>query len=141
MNGTELIGAEYWAAFWEWIADKAFVLVVVFLAVEYIAGRWAKPHKEALDSARKLEIAELTKDAETARKDTANAQLQLQQLRFPRSLDIENFEAAVKVISPPASYEVCTMLTHLTRHSWRSLFGEYSSMPNGRRSKREGQSR
>jgi len=63
MTATDLIGAEYWANFWEWIADKAFILVVAFLAIEYITGRWAKPHREELDDARKLEIAQLTKDA------------------------------------------------------------------------------
>lgn len=63
MTAVDLVAAEYWANFWEWIADKAFILVVVFLAIEYITGRWAKPHREALDDARKLEVAQLTKEA------------------------------------------------------------------------------
>jgi|GEM_PF-5693081 len=106
MTPTELTGAEYWASFWEWTADKAFILVVIFLGVEYIAGRWAKPHKEAIEDARKLQIAQLEKDAAQANERQKRAELELLQLRLPRSLDFDKFKAAVGKIPPPTSFEV-----------------------------------
>src|ERR1700722_14549835 len=114
MTATDLIGAEYWATFWDWIADKAFIIVVIALAVEYISVRWAKPHREALDDARKLEIAQLTKDAARlsaegnqaraavadanaraaeASQKAAEAQLALEKFKTPRTLTGEQLSA------------------------------------------------
>jgi len=50
-------------------------------------------------------IAKLTTDGDLARKETAQAKLELLQLRFPRSLDIDKFKAAVAKI-PPTPFEV-----------------------------------
>jgi hypothetical protein len=50
-------------------------------------------------------IAKLTTDGDLARKETAQAKLELLQLRFPRSLDLDKFKAAVEKI-PPTPFEV-----------------------------------
>jgi hypothetical protein len=126
MTAVDLVGAEYWATFWEWIADKAFILVVAFLAIEYIAGRWAKPHREALEEAQKLEIAQLTKDAarlskegEEARAVTAaadaraaeasqkaaEAQLALEKFKAPRTISPDDHNRLVAALKPFAGIE------------------------------------
>jgi hypothetical protein len=50
-------------------------------------------------------IAELTTLGDIARKETAQAKLELQQVRFPRSLNIDKFKAAIERI-PPTTVEV-----------------------------------
>jgi hypothetical protein len=110
MDATAMVGAEYWASFWEWIGDKAFIIVVIALAVEYITGRWAKPHREALEDARKLQIAELSKEtvrlktegdqARAAIADanarTAQAELALQRMKEPRHLTEKGVKALLE---------------------------------------------
>jgi hypothetical protein len=54
--------------------------------------------KSSKESAERL--AELTTEAEVARKETAQAKLELQQIRFPRQLDIDKFKAGIADISP-----------------------------------------
>jgi hypothetical protein len=128
MTATDLVGAEYWATFWEWIADKAFILVVIFLAVEYIAGRWAKPHREALENTRKLEIAQLTKEGEQARaaiadsnaraaeasQKAAEAQLALEQYKAPRWIADARAEALAGRLRQFHDISVDVWLTHAT---------------------------
>jgi hypothetical protein len=50
-------------------------------------------------------IAKLMTDGDLARNETAQAKLLLEQMRFPRSLEIEKFRAAIEKI-PSASFEV-----------------------------------
>jgi hypothetical protein len=58
------------------------------------------------DAALAIErAAVLEREAETARKEAANAQLQLQQIRFPRRLDFDKLKAEIKEI-PPQFFEV-----------------------------------
>jgi hypothetical protein len=83
MDGPELIAAKYWSSLWEWIGDKAFLIVVVALAIEFLAARFARPHREALDHARELQLAELQKEA-------ADSQLKLATLRTPRATLLTN---------------------------------------------------
>jgi len=45
-------------------------------------------------------IAELTAQAETARKETAQAKLELQQLRFPRRLNSDKLKAGIEGVHP-----------------------------------------
>jgi hypothetical protein len=51
------------------------------------------------------ETARLSVEAETARKETAQAKLELQKIRFPRSLDIEKFRAGIEGLQS-GSFEV-----------------------------------
>jgi hypothetical protein len=99
MGSSALESAESWISFFWWFKLVAAALVTFGVGMEF-AGDWlSRPYEKTIDNARKLEMTRL----ETRAKE---AELELQQLRFPRSLDIEKFEAAVKAISPPTSYEV-----------------------------------
>jgi hypothetical protein len=68
MGGTELATATYWAPVLETIADIAFAVVIVALAVELVAGRLAKRFEHQIDAAREVQIAQL-------KRETADAQL------------------------------------------------------------------
>ena len=85
MDTPETIAATYWLSFWDWIGDKAFLIVVIALATEFLAARWAKPHREALDHARELQVAELNSKAESERLE----RLRLEAIVAPRSLTLE----------------------------------------------------
>jgi hypothetical protein len=50
-------------------------------------------------------IAKLVTEGDLARKETAQAKLELQQLRFPRSLDFEEFKDELKGV-PKGSFEI-----------------------------------
>lgn|SRR5262249_7330779 len=98
MDTPEIANAKYWAEWWEWIGDKAFIIVVVALTVEYLTGRWARPHRDALEHARETQVAQLTKDAarlsaeaETAKREIASANERAEQAR----LEQERLKAAV----------------------------------------------
>jgi hypothetical protein len=58
-----LATATYWAPLLETIADIAFAVVIVALAVELISGRIAKRFERIIDNARELKIAELQRIA------------------------------------------------------------------------------
>lgn len=60
-----LATAGYWAPLLETIADIAFAVVIVALAVELVSGRIAKRFERKIESARELKIAKLNN--ETAR--------------------------------------------------------------------------
>ena len=88
MTETEIIDATYWAGFWSQLEHWAFFGVVLTLAVEFVALKLAEPHKTKIEAARELQTAQLVKDAarlttegDVARKETAEAKLQLEQLR------------------------------------------------------------
>jgi len=112
MTEAGIVDATYWAGFWSRIESWAFLGVVLTLAIEFIALKLAEPHKEKLEQHRESRLVELrneserlSKEAETARRETAEAQLQLQQMRSPRSLNIDKFTAAIGKI-PPTEVEV-----------------------------------
>jgi hypothetical protein len=65
MNGPALAVAAYWAPVLETIADIAFAIVIVALAVELVSGRIAKRFERQIEQANELKIAELNN--ETAR--------------------------------------------------------------------------
>jgi hypothetical protein len=123
MDSAELISAAYWSSFWEWIGDKAFIVVVVALALEYLAGRWAKPHREAIDHARELQVAQLQNDAVRLSKEgdaaraqiaeyqarTAEAELQLTKIRRQvgaRKIEEDIFLKELDGHTPPKSVKI-----------------------------------
>jgi hypothetical protein len=83
------------------------------LSDERIAANEAETKRAIADSdsakegaARAHErIAELTTQGDVARKETAQAKLLLEQMRFPRSFDFEKFKAAIAKV-PPVPVEV-----------------------------------
>jgi hypothetical protein len=116
MTPAELNDAAYWAGLWSRIEHWMFLGVVLTLALEFIALKFAEPYKEKLEKHREFEMSRLSKEAESARADiakanaetakaneaaaTANeraaqAQLELQKLQNPRMIDLEKFKAAL----------------------------------------------
>ncbi len=82
MTEAELAIAAWRAWFWGEIEHWAFLLVVVFLAIEFAALKIGAPYKKILDDQKDLKIAELNN--ETSRLKTQLA---------PRSLTKEQFDA------------------------------------------------
>lgn len=73
MSEADLTNAAWWAWFWGEIEHWAFLLVVIFLAVEFAALKFAVPYKEKLDKAREAQVAALGSEAEAARAEIAKA--------------------------------------------------------------------
>jgi hypothetical protein len=94
MDGNELARAEYWAPLLETIADIAFGIVIVALAVELVAGRIAKRFERQIDAARELQIAELNNETARLRKEMG-----------PRHIDPDKFVAAL-TDKPKAPVEI-----------------------------------
>jgi hypothetical protein len=63
-------------------------------------GYWERARQESDER-----IAKLTTDGDLARKETAQAKLELQQIRFPRRLDSDKLKAAIAG-TPPRFFEV-----------------------------------
>jgi hypothetical protein len=82
MDSAGLATATYWAPVLETVADIAFAVVIVALAVELFSGRFAKRFERQIDAVRELQIAEL-------RKETTDAQLELAKLKAPRTISPE----------------------------------------------------
>jgi len=78
--------------------------VVSTILIVWMAGvkesYWEKDRTESAER-----IADLTTQGDIARKETAQAKLELQQLRFPRRLDFEKLKAAIQGV-PPQFFEV-----------------------------------
>ncbi len=72
----------WWADFWSHVEHWAFLAVVIALAVEFAAIKFASPYKETLEKARQLQIAQLTDRS-------AAAELELAKLKKPRALSPE----------------------------------------------------
>jgi hypothetical protein len=79
MEGTELATASYWAPLLESIADIAFAIVIVALAVELVPGRIAKRFERQIEAARELRIAELNNETVRLRKQLAPRRLTAEQ--------------------------------------------------------------
>lgn len=71
MDDAGLATATYWAPLLETIADIAFAIVIVALAVELVSGRIAKRFERQIDSAREVKIAELNNETARLRKQIA----------------------------------------------------------------------
>jgi hypothetical protein len=88
------------------VADWANVFFIGSLVVAVISTIlivWMANVKEAhWDELRRISEEKIA-EANARQKE---AELQILQLRFPRSLDIEKFKAAVEKMSPPTSFEV-----------------------------------
>jgi len=82
VSDADLANHTWWASFWTVIEHWAFLAVVLALAIEFVALKLAEPHKEKLEAAKDLKIAELNN--ETAR---------LKSQAAPRTLTKEQFNA------------------------------------------------
>jgi len=132
MTEAELTDAAWWAWFWGEIEHWSFLAVVVFLAIEFAALKFGAPFKEKIDHAREARLAELTTQAKEADARTKEAELQLLQIRFPRSLNIdyfkneidsmarENFEVLYDVNAPDAQNLSINIFAALRQAGWRN---------------------
>jgi hypothetical protein len=71
MNDVELAQATWWAWFWSEIEHWAFLAVVVALAIEFAALKFGAPHKERIETAKDVKIAELNNETARLRKQVA----------------------------------------------------------------------
>lgn len=102
MDTPALATAAYWAALLENIADFAFVVVIVALAVELVAGRVSRHFQGQLDRARELQIVSLRN--ETAQLNHEN--LKLQALLAPRSLKVDQQADLSQAMEPFAGKKI-----------------------------------
>jgi hypothetical protein len=79
MEEAGLTTATYWAPRLETIADIAFAIVIVALAVELVAGRVARRFERQIEAARELKIAELNNETAQLQKIVAGRQLDTKQ--------------------------------------------------------------
>jgi hypothetical protein len=110
VNAASILFLGHNSEWWDsWLIVSGF-LVALTAAAAGVAGfgaivshqREATAAEEALER-YKLETAKELAEATARQKE---AELQILQLRLPRSLDIVKFEATVKKLPPPMSYEV-----------------------------------
>jgi hypothetical protein len=73
MTEAKLIDATYWAGAWSRVEHWAFFGVVVTLAIEFVALRFAEPHKEKIERHREFAMAELTKEGQRLSNEAASA--------------------------------------------------------------------
>ncbi len=147
MTDAEFANAEWWSWFWGEVEHWSFLLVIVFLAVEFAALKLGAPFKEQLDRTRSDRLATLTVQAETAKSEiakanarTAEAELQLERLRKqvpPRQIDqhvlIDELKEAPKptkifltwaATSPDAWYVAVQLATIFSAVQWTFEYGE-----------------
>jgi type II secretory pathway component PulM len=117
MTPAELNDAAYWAGFWSRIEHWMFLGVVLTLALEFVALKFAEPYKEKLEKHREFEMSRLSKEAESARADMAKANaetakaneaaaiateraaqaaLELQKLQNPRTIDFQRLKVELE---------------------------------------------
>jgi hypothetical protein len=111
MEGAELATATYWAPLLETIADVAFAVVIVALAVELVSGRLAKRFERQIDAARELQIAEL-------KKETSAAQLELAKLKAPRAISPEQRVRISELMHEFAGQEYWGMVASDVADAW-----------------------
>src|SRR4051812_11205810 len=84
VTDAQLANAEYWAHVWDTVEYWAFFGVVVTLALEFLATKFAAPHRELIANSQKAALEDRKKE---------NLQLSLQ-LEWERH-DRERMEEAV----------------------------------------------
>jgi hypothetical protein len=88
MDQPEVISALSWISWFELLKRIGGFMVIAGVAIE-VGGDWVSaPFHKIVDDARELQIVQLTRDAvrlttegDVARKETAEAKLQMEQLR------------------------------------------------------------
>ena len=98
MENPELANTIRWLGFWETVSTIAFFGVILTLAIEFAADRFAKPLREQIDSAREMQIASL-------RDRAAKSELDLAKLRAPRKFSDEGIAKLVEALKPFAGQE------------------------------------
>jgi hypothetical protein len=82
MTEAELANSEYWAHFWDTVEHLAFLGVVVTLAIEFMATKFASPHKELIESAQNQAL-------EDRKQENLKLSLQLANVTSPRRLSAD----------------------------------------------------
>jgi hypothetical protein len=103
-----LAAATYWAPVLETIADIAFAIVIVALAVELVSGRIAKRFERQIEQANELKIAELNNETARLRKQIAPRQFDGD--AFRKSLEGKP-KAPVEIMFPREDSEAFRLAT------------------------------
>lgn len=93
MSEAELTNAAWWAHVWGEIEHWSFLAVVVFLAIEFAALKFAAPYREKLENAREERIA-------AANERAAKSELELARYRAPREISDEQKAKIIEAIKP-----------------------------------------
>jgi len=107
MTETELANAAWWSWFWGQIEQWAFLLVVVFLAIEFAALKFGAPFKEKIERARETRLVELSAQTAEAQARQKEAEQRAEELRaamaaneMPRQPNGETFLKEMHGVSP-----------------------------------------
>ena len=101
MTEAELATVTYWAEFWSGVEHWAFLGVVIALAIEFAALKFAAPYKEKLEAVKDLKIAELNNETAKLRKQLAPRLItQAQQNELTAKLSEFKNERGTIVASP-----------------------------------------
>jgi hypothetical protein len=103
MDQPEVVSALSWLGWLELIKRIGGFMVIAGVAIE-VGGDWISgPFHKTVEDARQLELstlnnetARLSKEAEIARKETAQATLELQKLKNPRTIMPDELAAELK---------------------------------------------
>jgi len=95
MDEVAIATASHWAPILESIADAAFAIVILALAVELIAGRVAKRFERTIDAHRESEVASLNNETERLKSEN----LKLQQQAAIRDITPQQIEEAASKLS------------------------------------------
>jgi hypothetical protein len=114
MENPAVISAKWWVYFWETVEHWAFLAVVLTIAIQFAAQHFLKSPRKIVDDARQIEVMQLTKDAETARAQiaeaqarTTEAQARLETLRRQLGKRFPDRQAMVPLLrEAPASVEI-----------------------------------
>ncbi len=116
MSDAELADHAWWSWFWTLSEHWAFFAVILALGIELVALKLGEPHKKAVDDAKDLKVAELSKetvrlsgDLEKSRTATAAAQLELETVKKqvgPRTLDGALFQKLLATQPKPSGVRI-----------------------------------
>lgn len=97
---TELEAAAYWL---DWIKlgkNIGAFAVAVGVAAEFLGDFLAKPYEDKIEAARKVELAQLHKDADEAKARAKEAELALEKYKAPRIIEKDKFDELVEKLKP-----------------------------------------
>jgi len=115
MNDAELTNATWWAWLWGEVEHWAFLAVVVALAIEFAALKLGAPHKEKIENARELGIADANRRAK-------EAELALAKFRAPRLPTETQLSLLIERISPFAGTKFDVGHATEDREQWDFLW-------------------
>jgi len=71
VDDPAVTSALYWLSWMPLVRNVAAALVVIGVAAEFLEGWISEPWRETVEHARELQVAQLARDADTAKADIA----------------------------------------------------------------------